>query len=234
MKFCSGCGAVRAGGTQFCLHCGEACPVQAGPAPSQFNLRRLTWAGPLPVVFFFLPWITVSCQGGGPAFSLSGWELAGGTAIGGQKIPGDSFLFSILVAAILFVAFRLLAIALHGKGVRWLPIVKIVTAAVALLILFQRYLVWSGEFRREGAGILALHFNGGFFLTILAFVTAGIGALFQLQDHQQLFIPTVVRASPTAAAQNLSVALIPKFCPQCGTRTTNDDLFCIECGHHLA
>lgn len=181
----------------------------------------------------------MSCQGGGPAFSLSGWELASGTTIGGQKVPGDSFLFSILFVAMLFVAFRLLAIALHGKGVRWLPIFKIVAAAVPLLILFQRYLVWSGEFRRQGAGILALHFNSGFFLTILAFVTAGIGALFQLKDRRRTVTPTALPVAPPpahspASAQNLLVAQVSQFCPRCGTRITRGDLFCAECGHHLA
>ena len=180
----------------------------------------------------------MSCQGGGPAFSLSGWELASGTIVGGQKIPGESILFSIPFAAMLFVAFWLLAGARHGKGVMWLPIFKIVAAAVPLLILLLKYLNWTGEIRRQGAGLLALHFNGGYFLTILAFVTAGIGALLEI-DRQRALTPTALLAAPLsahspAASQNFSEAPISRFCPRCGTKTTNGALFCVECGYHLA
>lgn len=182
MRFCTGCGTKGTEETGYCPHCGEAPPVQVVTIPSRLVPRKLTWVGSPASALFFLPWITVSCQGGGPAFSLSGYELAGGTIVGDHKVPGETILFVIPIAAILFVAFWLLAGVRHGKGVMWLPIVKIVAAAIPLLILLYKYLDWTGEIRRQGAGLLALHFNGGYLLTVLAFVTAGIGALLEQVD----------------------------------------------------
>lgn len=55
----------------------------------------------LAILFFFMPWMLVSC--GGETVKVNGWKLAAGTTVGqgfyAQQIEGRPILFLVLLAA---------------------------------------------------------------------------------------------------------------------------------------
>jgi hypothetical protein len=76
MEYCQGCGARRDGDSRYCLQCGRQFPGEVQRKPDTGIAKYLGRVGPLALLFFFLPWVTVSCQMGGASQSCSGWDCA--------------------------------------------------------------------------------------------------------------------------------------------------------------
>jgi hypothetical protein len=227
-RFCERCGAEGTAGSRFCLECGEALPAPAaalstpaGEAAKPAFLRWLPWAGPLPLLLFFLPWVTVSCQTMGVSHSPTGWNLAAGFSVRGpfgqsQKVPGEPMLFLLLLAAI-----GLLAVAVareHSLAGRIADTSAVALAAGGLLIGAVKYLQWTHELARQTGGLVSITPNAGLVLTSAAFLAAGAGGVLGLLS------------APPAA---LSPSAVGGFCPACGARVHPGSVFCIGCGGRL-
>ena len=230
MEFCQGCGARRVSDNRFCLQCGHAFPegrISSTQRASPGGM--LAWAGPLALIFFFLPWITVSCQMGGPSMTFSGWELAKGIAVAGHNVPGQPSLFLAPIAAVILLGLILYAKGVEGTDASPIAIVQVVAAAIPLLLIVIKYISWIDDVRRNGGGLISMSLHAGFALTALAFLAAGIGGVLDLVDRGR---------SPAAALQVAPPAphdvAQAAFCPQCGARNTELGKFCTECGHALA
>ena len=99
----------------------------------------------LAILFFFMPWVLVSC-GGQEIGTLSGWELAAGANLGGEPIQNNPLLFILLALAIL--AFLLVALP-HAMTFAVLEILLGVAAAAFLLFAYSQM---RGGTIRDGAG----------------------------------------------------------------------------------
>ena len=112
--FCTRCGGRIEGAARFCVPCGQALTAPSKPLQRTPLLKFLSGGGGgVAVLCFFLPWITVSCQGMPLSFSFSGWTLAVGTTIENQRIPGEPILFLVVLAAIALIPLSLLG---SGRG----------------------------------------------------------------------------------------------------------------------
>jgi len=143
-------------------------------------------AAALALVLFFLPWITVSC---GVSRSFSGYELATFSMPSYETTSEGSgaqiLLLIVPVAAVLIVIGAITAITARSRR-RWLSstwevllsLVGGLTAVVAL---------WQVESSRRspdsmGLGMLMIKIEPAFYLTIVAFAVALIGAVLDLGD----------------------------------------------------
>lgn len=240
MDFCQGCGARLAEGSRFCVQCGQAFRVDGSGAPPREGFgRKLSLVGPVALILFFLPWITVSCQMTGFSVALSGWELANGVTLADQRIPGQPILFLVPLASV-----ALLAVALIGRGEsgfarKPVAILQFMLAGGPLVLVLIKYLVWVEDARRNTGGLVTISPHFGLVLTALTFLAAGVGTVmdarggpgFAARDSVALssgMKPVAVGPSPAEQPGGLS------FCPQCGTRTRGSSRFCVECGRALA
>jgi hypothetical protein len=71
--------------------------------------RRVSGIAALLVLFFFfLPWVSVSC-GSNTLISISGYDLAAGKEIFGERIDGDVVLYLIPLAGLAAAGFAILS-----------------------------------------------------------------------------------------------------------------------------
>lgn len=138
-------------------------------------------AAVLILVLFFLPWITVSCDGT-EVGKFSGYNLAasvspddGEDIFAQSEISGDPILFVIPLAGI--VTLILLAITL-GKpsfevNAGW---GQIIAAFIALLVLLLEWL----QFRGESNGILEFSIQPALWGVLACLLAIGAGAVFDL------------------------------------------------------
>ncbi|GEM_PF-5192939 len=230
MEFCQGCGTRRVNDNRFCLQCGQAFP-ETGVSSTQKTDpgKMLSWAGPLGLIFFFLPWITVSCQMGGPTVTFSGWELANGIAIAGQKVPGQPILFLVPLASVVLLI-MILAQRQAMSADSPVVFVQVGAAAVPLALMIIKYVSWVDDIRKNGAGLINMSLHVGFVLTALTFLCAAVGGFLNLTGRGRS--PTGVPVK-TVSALSQAEAHQP-FCPECGTRNSDSARFCTECGCALA
>lgn len=252
MRYCQACGAQRTGTSKFCERCGEAFPASDGERRGQaFPWGRLGWAGPLPILFFLLPWVTVSCQTMPVSQSFTGLSLATGFTVpgplgGAQRIPGEPVLFLVPVAAALVGI--LFWLGLRGRDADTTAMLAgaIGAAALGLAVMGFKYFQWSGQLQRETGGVVYLTPAVGCILSLFAFVASGAGAWLELVESRRRPVPTRSRitAPPGAAAvaeqavaaaveNNDRVGLPSHFCTECGARIQSASRFCVECGHQL-
>ena len=107
----------------------------------------------LAVLFFFLPWVSLSCNGQQIA-SFTGWQLANGASLGRdmQTLVGDRWLFLVLFAGIGVLVLAYLAYKrqyltpIDGIGL-------IAFGLVPLLTLFWRYVAAINNKEFAGVGI---------------------------------------------------------------------------------
>lgn len=222
--FCTNCGAQTEGATRFCTQCGKA-TVTASP-PQKIPLTKLlsgSGAGTA-LLCFFLPWITVSCQGMPLSFSFSGWALAVGTTIEKQRIPGEPILFLVLLGAIALIPLSLLGSGRGRDEVRNLAIARAVASAAPTVLLLYKSAQWNNEVQRQAGGLLRLDFQPWFFLTILAFIVAGVGGFLELRERRGRIILHPMGQTHEPA----------RVCSRCGSANAGNHGFCIECGERIA
>lgn len=248
MPYCQACGAGRPGASKFCLQCGEALPADTNEIAARSVWSRLGWLGPLPALFFLLPWVTVSCQAVGVSQTLTGMSIATGFTFRGpfgavQKVAGEPVLFLVPLAGVAFAVLLLAALRDRVGQATVVSPLCIVVAGFGLVVMSLKYLQWDSQLQREAGGMVTLSPNAGFVLSFLAFVAAGVGAAVDLVEHRR-------RAGPNrSAGAHLEIqASVPirepvpvaaraqtdQFCSECGVRISQSGKFCVECGHLLA
>lgn len=237
MTFCEGCGVRRSVGDGFCVHCGRAFVRDEPPPQSGGSLgQKLSLAGPLALIFFFVPWITVSCQMTGFAVALSGWELATGVTLADQKLPGQPVLLLVPLAAGGLLVLGLLARGgLTGARTLW-GIAQMVLAAGPLVLMLTKYAAWVEDARRNTGSLVSISPHVGFVLTLAALAAAGLGAFLEMKPARGSLADSragPARGEPAPSVPLASQAVVPGFCPQCGTRSGALSRFCVECGHAL-
>lgn len=222
--FCTACGVRIEGVSRFCVQCGQA--LTAAPKPLQrTSLPKFLSGGGAGVALlcFFLPWITVSCQGMPLSFSFSGWTLAVGTTIENQRVPGEPILFVVLLAAILLIPLSLVARGKTRNEVRNSLVLRGLTSAVPVVLLLYKAGQWNNQVQRQAGGLVRLDYQPWFFLTILAFIAAGIGGFLELREGRKI-------PSGTTVAEASKVL---RTCVRCGGGNPRSDMFCVECGERL-
>jgi len=123
--------------------------------------RIATPAAVITFLFFFLPWITVSCAGQ-PLGDFSGMALAAGSST--QDYGGMPDLFLIPLASIIVLVFAYLAYQ-RGRLEKNLDIFGLIALGVVpMLDLLVRFATAGQDAAEMG---LELHFKFGFFGTIL-------------------------------------------------------------------
>lgn len=132
--------------------------------PRKFSAATFGFA----LLCFLLPFVTVSCTGG--QMSLSGLQLMAGTEIEGQRVSGEP------LAGLAFLA------TLVGLGASFLKskegmiggAISGGAGALALLILQSKL---TQDVLREGGGLAVVHYEAGYWLTVL---TLGCGLVLNL------------------------------------------------------
>lgn len=133
----------------------------------------------LAILCFFLPWILVSC-GGEPVAKLSGWQLAAGTRIMNERIPGEGILFLILLSAILVLGVVFMA-KQRGQLTKLDGFGLIGLGALPLLIILIKFSDMGGGLSGGGVG-LDISLRLGFWGVIIGFIAVIIGGVINLQD----------------------------------------------------
>jgi len=126
--------------------------------------------GLLVVVFFFMPWILVSC-GGQEVATFSGWELAQGISIGGEHASGNPFLFAILAFGFLII----LVAAIPVRQTLWLGVIEMGQALLGLVLMMLVVLGYQHDRQTMAMGVIEVHYRIGFIGTIVAFMGALMG-----------------------------------------------------------
>lgn len=134
----------------------------------------------LVVLFFFLPWVLVSC--GGVQVKLSGWQLAAGYSInygfGAEKIPGEPVIFLVLLAALGAIALAYFAFqrghltTLDGYGLIGL-------GALPLLVLFIQFSGMKDQAAQQG---IYVEYQIGLWVTILSLIAVIVGGVMNLKE----------------------------------------------------
>lgn len=138
-------------------------------------------AAVLIIVLFFLPWITVSCEGI-PVGEFSGYHLASGTVpegsddiFAGGQVEGDPILFVIPLIGL--VTLVLLGITIWKSSFEtnasW---GQIIAAFIGLLVLVLEWL----QMRSQGSNIFEIVLQPALWGTVATLVAIGSGAVFDL------------------------------------------------------
>jgi hypothetical protein len=138
-------------------------------------------AAVLIIVLFFLPWITVSCDGV-PVGEFSGYNLASGTVPDGSddvfaagQVEGDPILFAIPLIG--FVTLILLGVTIWKSSFEtnasW---GQIIAAFIGLLILVLEWV----QLRGQGDGVFEIVFQPALWGTAVTLIAIGGGAIFDL------------------------------------------------------
>ena len=179
----------------------------------------------LALICFFLPFVSVSCQGG-KLMTFSGMQLVTGTTVQEpqmfepakpRKIESEPLAVLAFLCGLLGLVFSLVA---KNKG-KTVAAVLAGLGAVALLTLKSRV---ENEVLKEADGLLRADFETGYWGTLLLFVGA-VGA--RLSSGREFF-------RRLARAPSTGRSLGHQFCPQCGARNDASDSFCKECGAKFA
>lgn len=196
-RFCMECGAERTAGLRFCPGCGSAFAGERGASAAGARpawRTALGWAGPLPLLFFFLPWITVSCQTMPMSETFSGYVLAAGGTAGSpfgppRRLPGETLLFIVPLAALGLLGLRVVEGAGYRAPARSAArgAAESAAAGASLIVIVAKYAAWSQDVQRASGGLVALSPNVGLVLSVLAFgmaVAAACGELVAARGAQ--------------------------------------------------
>jgi hypothetical protein len=147
-------------------------------------------AAVLILVLFFLPWITVSCDGADVG-EFSGYNLAASVSpeddediFGESNISGDPILFVIPLAGVVTLILLALTLWKHRfeANASW---GQIIAAFIALLVLLLEWL----QFRGESNGILEFSIQPALWGTLACLLAIGAGAVFDLVRLQRRPFP---------------------------------------------
>lgn len=148
--------------------------------------RLIGPAGAAAILLFFLPWVSVSCQGQ-TAISLSGWNLAAGgqvsSALGAIPINGDGVFFISWLAAIACAVLGALVFA-RRLPARPAAIGAVAAVAISVLILLIKLInPLGGQGNTSGIDTSMIRIDPqiGLIGTLLAYVTIVVGAVLDLR-----------------------------------------------------
>jgi hypothetical protein len=146
--------------------------------------RLIGPGGAAALLLFFLPWISVSCQGQ-TAISLSGWNLAAGgqvsTALGPLPLgAGSPEIFIMLLAAIACAALGGL-VFMRRMPARVAAVAALTAVAISVLIFLSKAI--NPQVNQAGIdpSILRIDPQIGLIGTLLAYVAIVIGAVMDLR-----------------------------------------------------
>jgi hypothetical protein len=135
----------------------------------------------LAILFFLLPWMSVSCAGE-DIIQVSGLDMVTGS----YNVPDESIssgseseLFAIL--ALISAIIGLVACLIRHKVAFFTRVISGI-AGIAFLVLLK--LKIDNNIFDEGQGILQVNYLIGYWLTLLAFVTAIIVSILRLGRHR--------------------------------------------------
>jgi len=142
-------------------------------------------SGPAAVIVllaFFLPWITISCEGGYGAQTFSGYDLSQDQTEGDMEREGDTLLVVIPLAALVV----LVAVWLRYSDQIQETIasrIYIIVGAIGLIVQFLKYLSLQSDLKdaeqEVGQGVIDLSYRYGWWLSaigLVAIIVAGFVA----------------------------------------------------------
>lgn len=133
----------------------------------------------LVILFFFLPWITVSC-GNMQIGTLSGYQLAAGaeinTGFGAERTEGSGAVFLILLAGLVAVGL-LTAMLTNNLPVRTGAIGQLISGLIGIIILWLTWMQINQNVAEVGGSVKA---EAGLWLTALGFIAIFAGAVITL------------------------------------------------------
>ena len=117
------------------------------------------------IVFFLLPWVSVTCAGQ-EILQLSGLELVAGTELG---IMGETGRYDGEFLAIITLVIAVLGIVAFFVKNRLGRISRGVLAVLGIIFLFALKFKLDGDIKTEGEGMLQTSYLAGFWLTFISF-----------------------------------------------------------------
>jgi hypothetical protein len=131
----------------------------------------------LAVLFFFLPWIMVSCNGQ-ELTKPSGWQLAAGytidTGFGSERIPGEPILFFVLIASLIVLGLTYLAFKRGGSITKLDGFGLIALGALSIIVMIIAFSGANNEANQQGIEISFLISYWGIYLTNLCVIYGGV------------------------------------------------------------
>lgn len=190
-------------------------------------------------LFFFLPWVTVSC-GGEEVVTLSGYELSVGKDVGayGEKTDADPLVFIVPLVALLAIGTLFIANTKAAGGGQ-------ITAAVIGLIIMG--LKWASMLENDDpyVEIVTRYGAWGTLLGLLLLLAGGVLTLMMKESPPLVHVPPPQQPSPRPQ-QPPPVATPPSYqpppvqqpvapaqCPQCQTVLRIGARFCPKCGYKM-
>ncbi len=170
------------------------------------------------LVCFFLPFITVSCQGQ-KITTLTGIQLVTGTTIEQpsmfgkkqvQKVSGEPLAALVFLCA----AFGLGSSFIKGKKSAIAPAAA---GGIGLISLLMLKLKLDNEILREGKGMLELEYGVGFWVVLILFLIAIVLNVYLMQGKTFSLLEGIGTKGY-------------KFCTHCGSKNDIGNGFCSDCG----
>ncbi len=134
------------------------------------------------LICFFLPWFQVSC-GGVQALTVSGWQLASGAEVLGERQGGHAY---VLIVPLLLLA--LLVVTLwQGRSRFTSAVPELVAGALCILVPAIEFFRLRAEVHGEGKsavlGVLTRYGFWGILVCGLALAAGGIRSLLSNTRH---------------------------------------------------
>lgn len=140
----------------------------------KFLGRFLSGSGAvLAMLFFFLPWVLVSCNGE-PIGTVSGWELAAGVDIGGQHTDGSPVLFLLLLLAV-----AALAIAAAVRQPVVFAVAEVGIGISAMLLMLLMYVQMRHDLLDNGMGFIQTSPQIGLIGSLLGYLMVSGGGVLE-------------------------------------------------------
>lgn len=144
-----------------------------------------TPAASLIILFFFLPWVTVSC-GGQELATLSGMDLAAGpevdTGFGVERAEGEPLLFLIPLMALIGGGFALARKQGTGQG---LAVIQAAASLIGVAILFLKWTSLSDNAREAGLQVSGEFGLWGTALALFGLLAGGLIAFMESKPTKQ-------------------------------------------------
>ncbi|MBZ5563573.1 MAG: hypothetical protein LAP13_14285 [Acidobacteriia bacterium] len=137
------------------------------------------------LICFFLPWFQVSC-GGVQAFSVSGWQLASGAEVLGERQGGHAYV--LIVPLLLLALLVLLLVTLwQGRSRFTSAVPELVAGALCILVPVIEFFRLRAEVHGEGKsallGVFTRYGFWGMLVCGLALAAGGIRSLVSNTRH---------------------------------------------------
>jgi len=160
--------------------------------PQESNARRSLKeliagpAGMIVLLAFFMPWISVSCQGAAYEVSFSGYELTQDQSQDDIEESGDPWLFVIPIAGVVALVAawmrysRQLEQAVASK-------IYILAGGVGLFVQFLKYMSLHSDLKQAeeqiGPGLVVLSYEYGWWLTALCLVAMIVAGFLAVEEQ---------------------------------------------------